>query len=102
MFINSPFYLEQEDGQSLPPDNKIKVHSVHFTFIEPSQSFWTIITNRIIIWVITFNAESSIWRSYHLRLTLYGCPETPSCNHFEHITQEVLNQSIMVWKTYEL
>ena len=32
---------------------------------------------QFIIWVITFNAVSFIWRSYYLRLTLYGCPENP-------------------------
>ena len=39
--------------------------------------------NQFIIWITTFNAESSIWRSCYLRLTLYGFPETPFSNHFK-------------------
>ena len=39
---------------------------------------------QLIIWVVTFNAESSIWRSYYLRLTLYGFPETPFSNHLKN------------------
>ena len=37
---------------------------------------------QLIIWITTFNAESSITRSCYLRLTLCGYRETPYRNHF--------------------
>ena len=39
--------------------------------------------NQFIIWITTFNADSSITRSCYLRLTLYGFRETPFSNHFK-------------------
>ena len=45
-------------------------------FIEPSVSMDNY-KNQFIIWITTFNAESSITRSCYLRLTLYGYRENP-------------------------
>jgi len=50
-------------------------------FIEPLVSLDNY-NNQLIIWITTFNAESSITRSCYLRLTLYGYRETPFSNHF--------------------
>ena len=45
-------------------------------FIEPLVSLDNY-KNQFIIWITTFNAESSITRSCYLRLTLCGYRETP-------------------------
>ena len=70
------------DRASLTPCYKTKVSSIQLHL----HRGFVIVDNynkQIIIWVVTFNAVSSIWRSYYLRLTLYGFPETPFSNHFK-------------------
>ena len=80
MFIITPSY-PRRDGQSYPTPQSRFAQS--FTpLIEPSVSMDNY-NKQIIIWVVTFNAVASIWRSYYLRLTLYGFPETPFSNHFK-------------------
>ena len=80
MFIITPSY-PRRDGQSYPTPQSRFAQS--FTpLIEPSVSMDNY-NKQIIIWVVTFNAVSSIWRSHYLRLTLYGFPETPFSNHFK-------------------
>ena len=82
MLYNFPFYLEHKMSRAFPTPNKSKVRSAQFfSLIEPSQSLSNY-NNQLIIWITTFNAESSITRSCYLRLTLYGYRETPFSNHF--------------------
>ena len=51
---------------------------VRYNWLDLSRNY----NNQLIIWITTFNAESSITRSCYLRLTLYGYRETPFSNHF--------------------
>ena len=83
MFILSPLYLEFGTSRALPLEISSKSRSAQFHLHRAIVSVSSNYNKQIIIWVVTFNAVSSIWRSYYLRLTLYGFPETPFSNHFK-------------------
>ena len=77
MFINSPLYVELKRIESTYPEEQVTLSI--FTFVEASFSLDNY-NMQVIIWITTFNAASFITRSCYLRLTLYGCRETPFGN----------------------
>ena len=81
MFIYSPLYLELEMYRAYPLEILSKVRSVQFHL---HRAIVIVLYNykyQFTIWVVTFDADTSITRSYYLRLTLCGYRETPSCDH---------------------
>ena len=80
MLYNFTFVCFEEVDRAFLPHQEIGCSILTL----PSQRFVIMdnYNNQIIIWITTFNAESSITRSCYLRLTLYGYRETPFSNHF--------------------
>ena len=83
LFYTFTFDVLLETGRAkLTPCYKTKVSSTLLHLREASLSMGNYKTQSI-MWITTFNAVSSITRSCYLRLTLYGCRETPFSNHFK-------------------